>query len=99
MNIFKHNLSKDDFDKLCQIESLSSHPVAKALHKDQIFDLKGEGRVIVGSGIKYKEDSDIYLAGSAKFLHENEIDTKESDVFLILLKNMLGCILLRIKSV
>ncbi|EAM0005771.1 cation-transporting P-type ATPase [Campylobacter jejuni] len=81
LNIFKHNLSKDDFDKLCQIESLSSHPVAKALHKDQIFDLKGEGRVIVGSGIKYKEDSDIYLAGSAKFLHENEIDTKESDVF------------------
>ncbi|EDP3834278.1 copper-translocating P-type ATPase CopA [Campylobacter jejuni] len=81
LSIFKHNLSKDDFDKLCQIESLSSHPIAKALHKDQIFDLKGEGRVIVGSGIKYKEDSDIYLAGSAKFLHENEIDTKESDIF------------------
>ncbi|HDZ5162646.1 TPA: copper-translocating P-type ATPase CopA [Campylobacter jejuni] len=81
LSVFKHNLSKDDFDKLCQIESLSSHPVAKALHKDQIFDLKGEGRVIVGSGIKYKEDSDIYLAGSAKFLHENEIDTKESDIF------------------
>ncbi|EAJ2962634.1 copper-translocating P-type ATPase CopA [Campylobacter jejuni] len=81
LSIFKHNLSKDDFDKLCQIENLSSHPIAKALHKDQIFDLKGEGRVIVGSGIKYKEDSDIYLAGSAKFLHENEIDTKESDIF------------------
>ncbi|EGN5847733.1 copper-translocating P-type ATPase CopA [Campylobacter jejuni] len=81
LSIFKHNLSKDDFDKLCQIESLSSHPIAKALHKDQIFDLKGEGRVIVGSGIKYKEDNDIYLVGSAEFLHENEIDTKESDTF------------------
>ncbi|EAL4060328.1 cation-transporting P-type ATPase, partial [Campylobacter jejuni] len=81
LSVFKHNLSKDDFDKLCQIESLSSHPIAKALHKDQICDLKGEGRVIVGSGIKYKEDSDIYLAGSAQFLHENEIDTKESDIF------------------
>ncbi|EKB9570009.1 copper-translocating P-type ATPase CopA [Campylobacter jejuni] len=81
LSIFKHNLSKDDFDKLCQIESLSSHPIAKALHKDQIFDLKGEGRVIVGSGIKYKEDNDNYLVGNAQFLHENEIDTKESDIF------------------
>lgn len=81
LSIFKHNLSKDDFDKLCQIESLSSHPIAKALHKDHFFDLKGEGRVIVGSGIKYKEDSDIYLVGNAQFLHENEIDTKESDIF------------------
>lgn len=99
LSIFKHNLSKDDFDKLCQIESLSSHPIAKALHKDQIFDLKGEGIVIVGSGIKYKEDNNIYLVGSAEFLHKNEVDTKESDIFLILLKNMLGCILLRIKSV
>ncbi|EPB6821748.1 copper-translocating P-type ATPase CopA [Campylobacter jejuni] len=81
LSVFKHNLSKDDFDKLCQIESLSSHPIAKALHKDQICDLKGEGRVIVGSGIKYKEDNDNYLVGSAQFLHENEIDTKESDIF------------------
>lgn len=55
--------------------------------------------MIVGSGIKYKEDNDNYLVGNAQFLHENEIDTKESDIFLILLKNMLGCILLRIKSV
>ncbi|XUP63221.1 hypothetical protein UXU46_04090 [Campylobacter jejuni] len=31
LSVFKHNLSKDDFDKLCQIESLSSHPIAKAL--------------------------------------------------------------------
>ncbi|EGJ3587461.1 copper-translocating P-type ATPase CopA [Campylobacter jejuni] len=81
LSIFKHNLSKDDFDKLCQIESLSSHPIAKALHKDHFFDLKGEGRVIVGSGIKYKEDNDNYLVGNAQFLHENEIDTKESDIF------------------
>ena len=72
LSIFKHNLSKDDFDKLCQIESLSSHPIAKALHKDHFFDLKGEGRVIVGSGIKYKEDNDNYLVGNAQFLHENE---------------------------
>lgn len=81
LSIFKHNLSKDDFDKLCQIESLSSHPIAKALHKDHFFDLKGEGRVIVGSGIKYKEDNDNYLVGNAQFLHENEIDTKESIFF------------------
>lgn len=102
LSIFKHNLSKDDFDKLCQIESLSSHPIAKALHKDQIFDLKGEGRVIVGSGIKYKEDSDIYLVGSAEFLHENEVDTKESDdsfkeyvrVYFAKNKKCLGSVLL-----
>ncbi|TEX93924.1 copper-translocating P-type ATPase CopA [Campylobacter sp. US55] len=102
LSIFKHNLSKDDFDKLCQIESLSSHPIAKALHKDQIFDLKGEGRVIVGSGIKYKEDNDIYLVGSAEFLHENEVDTKESDdsfkeyvrVYFAKNKKCLGSVLL-----
>lgn len=99
MSVFKHNLSKDDFDKLCQIESLSSHPIAKALHKDQICDLKGEGRVIVGSGIKYKEDSDIYLAGSASFCTKMKLIQKKVISFLTLLKNMLGCILLRIKSV
>ncbi|AXP08356.1 cation-translocating P-type ATPase [Campylobacter hepaticus] len=81
LNVFAHNLLKHDFDKLCQIESLSSHPIAKALSKNKTFCLQGEGKVIIGSGISYKEDNDIYLAGNAQFLHENHIKTQEADIF------------------
>ncbi|MBM0636705.1 cation-translocating P-type ATPase [Campylobacter sp. VicNov18] len=90
LSILKHNLTKDDFDKLCQIESLSSHPIAQALHQNKAFKLEGEGRVIVGCGIKYKENNDAYWVGNAQFLHENAIKTQETDAFFDSLKKYEG---------
>lgn len=81
LDIFKHNLCENDFKKLCQIESLSSHPIAKALNQNKIYDLKGEGRVVMGLGISYKENDDEYLIGNAEFLRKNEITTQKTDTF------------------
>ncbi|MBZ7955428.1 cation-translocating P-type ATPase [Campylobacter molothri] len=88
LKIIKHNLNQDDFKKLCEIESLSSHPIAKSLSKNIHPNLKGEGEIVFGAGIVYKEDNDTYFIGSRYFLDSKGIDTKECDQFFNQFKNL-----------
>ncbi|TKX31422.1 heavy metal translocating P-type ATPase [Campylobacter aviculae] len=88
LDVIKHNLNGDGFKKLCEIETLSSHPIAKSLSKNINLELKGEVNIISGEGIIYKEDDDIYFIGSRYFLDSNGIDTKECDQFFNQFKNL-----------
>ncbi|MGH2327262.1 heavy metal translocating P-type ATPase [Campylobacter taeniopygiae] len=88
LEIIKHNLNQDDFQKLCEIETLSSHPIAKSLSKNIHVELKGESEIVVGEGMIYKENNDMYFIGSRYFLDSKGIDTKECDQFFNQFKNL-----------
>ncbi|MBZ7953636.1 cation-translocating P-type ATPase [Campylobacter sp. W0018] len=88
LEIIKHNLNQDDFQKLCEIETLSSHPIAKSLSKNIHVELKGESEIVVGAGMIYKENNDMYFIGSRYFLDSKGIDTKECDQFFNQFKNL-----------
>ncbi|TKX32085.1 heavy metal translocating P-type ATPase [Campylobacter estrildidarum] len=88
LDIIKHNLSQEDFEKLCEIETLSSHPIAKSLSKNIKSKLKGEVNIISGEGITYKENDDMYLIGSRYFLDSKGVDTKQCDQFFNQFKNL-----------
>ncbi|MBZ7938336.1 cation-translocating P-type ATPase [Campylobacter sp. W0014] len=88
LEIIKHNLNQDDFQKLCEIETLSSHPIAKSLSKNIHVELKGESEIVVGAGMIYKENDDTYFIGSRYFLDSKGIDTKECDQFFNQFKNL-----------
>lgn len=88
LKIIKHNLNQDDFQKLCEIETLSSHPIAKSLSKNIHVELKGESEIVVDAGMIYKENDDMYFIGSRYFLDSKGIDTKECDQFFNQFKNL-----------
>lgn len=84
LKIYKHNLSEENFKFLAQIESFSSHPIAKAIFKDLNLDfhsLKGEVKMYIGKGLEYKEQDATYLAGNENFLKEKGIDTSKTKEF------------------
>ncbi|EOG2576624.1 heavy metal translocating P-type ATPase [Campylobacter upsaliensis] len=73
LSVFKHNLSEENFLKLAQIESLSSHPIAKALFKATKLKespLRGELENHIGQGVIYKEGENTYFIGNEEFLKE-----------------------------
>ncbi|WP_139470807.1 heavy metal translocating P-type ATPase [Campylobacter armoricus] len=84
LSIYKHNLSQEDFQKLAQIENLSSHPIAKAFAKDFNANLNLQGKLsaLIGSGLLYQENEDIYLIGNEKLMFENDINIQKSKRFL-----------------
>lgn len=73
LSIFKHNLSEENFLKLAQIQTQSSHPIAKAIANQSKSTLKGEVTHQIGKGLIYKEDENTYLIGNEELLK----DTKE----------------------
>ncbi|HEG2580909.1 TPA: cation-translocating P-type ATPase [Campylobacter lari] len=84
LSIYKHNLTQEDFQKLTQIENLSSHPIAKAFTKELNVNLNLQGKlsVLVGSGLLYEENDDVYLIGTEKLMLENGVDIQKSKQFL-----------------
>ncbi|EAK0979594.1 cation-translocating P-type ATPase [Campylobacter lari] len=84
LDVYKHNLTQEDFQKLTQIENLSSHPIAKAFAKELNVKLNLQGKlsVLVGSGLFYQENKDEYLIGNEKLMLENGIDMQKSKQFL-----------------
>ncbi|AJC86521.1 heavy metal translocating P-type ATPase [Campylobacter sp. RM16704] len=84
LSIYKHNLSQEDFQKLAQIENLSSHPIAKAFVKElnTNINLKGKLSVLIGSGLVYKENEEVFLIGNEKLMLENNINIQKSKEFL-----------------
>jgi len=84
LHIFKHNLSKEDFEKLAQIESQSSHPIAKAIFKAsnlKKIKLEGFSRSFVSQGLEYKENDEVFLVGNEAFLKQKDVDTTKTNVF------------------
>ena len=74
LSVFKHNLSEENFLKLAQIQTQSSHPIAKAIaKKSKESTLKGEITHQIGKGLIYKEDENTYLIGNEELVK----DTKE----------------------
>ncbi|EMU2477585.1 cation-translocating P-type ATPase [Campylobacter upsaliensis] len=74
LSVFKHNLSEENFLKLAQIQTQSSHPIAKAIaKKSKESTLKGEITHQIGRGLIYKEDENTYLIGNEELVK----DTKE----------------------
>lgn len=84
LSVYKHNLTQEDFQKLTQIENLSSHPIAKAFTKKMNVNLNSQGKlsVLVGSGLLYQENEDEYLIGNEKLMLENGVDIQKSKQFL-----------------
>ncbi|AJC91075.1 heavy metal translocating P-type ATPase [Campylobacter subantarcticus] len=84
LSVYKHNLTQEDFQKLTQIENLSSHPIAKAFTKELNVNLNLQGKlsVLVGSGLLYEENDDVYLIGNEKLMLENDVDIQKSKQFL-----------------
>ncbi|QOR00733.1 heavy metal translocating P-type ATPase [Campylobacter sp. 2014D-0216] len=84
LSVYKHNLTQEDFQKLMQIENLSSHPIAKAFTKKMNVNLNSQGKlsVLVGSGLLYQENEDEYLIGNEKLMLENGVDIQKSKQFL-----------------
>ncbi|RKO64564.1 copper-translocating P-type ATPase [Campylobacter sp. P255] len=84
LSVYKHNLTQEDFQKLTQIENLSSHPIAKAFTKKMNVNLNSQGKlsVLVGSGLLYQENEDEYLIGNEKLMLENGVDMQKSKQFL-----------------
>ncbi|EAI5466172.1 cation-translocating P-type ATPase [Campylobacter lari] len=84
LSVYKHNLTQEDFQKLTQIENLSSHPIAKAFTKELNVNLNLQGKlsVLVGSGLLYEKNEDKYLIGNEKLMLENGVDIQKSKQFL-----------------
>lgn len=72
LSVFAHNLDKKDFELLSYLESLSSHPIAKALSSanNENLSLNGELKTLAARGISYKTAQNLYLAGNATLLAE-----------------------------
>lgn len=72
LSVFAHNLDKKDFELLSHLESLSSHPIAKALAsvKNENLSLNGELKTLAARGISYKIAQNLYLVGNATLLAE-----------------------------
>ncbi|EAI4449004.1 cation-translocating P-type ATPase [Campylobacter lari] len=84
LSVYKHDLTQENFQKLTQIENLSSHPIAKAFTKKLNVNLNLQGKlsVLVGSGLLYEENDDKYLIGNEKLMLENSVDIQKSKQFL-----------------
>ncbi|EAJ6142068.1 cation-translocating P-type ATPase [Campylobacter lari] len=84
LSVYKHNLTQEDFQKLTQIENLSSHPIAKTFAKKLNVNLNLQGKlsVLVGSGLLYEENDDVYLIGNEKLMLENGVGIQKSKQFL-----------------
>ncbi|MBF7067485.1 cation-translocating P-type ATPase [Campylobacter volucris] len=84
LSIYEHDLNKEDFKKLAQIEKFSSHPIAKALIKNSDIkeDLSGKIEVMVGSGIIYKDKNDEYFIVNESFCDQLNINITKSKKFL-----------------
>ena len=85
LSVFKHNLAQKDFEKLAHIESFSPHPIAQAIFKASHLEkkpLQAEIQTLVGKGLIYKEQEDIFLVGNEEFLKENEIPFESVKEFL-----------------
>lgn len=81
LQVFAHNLSKDDFEKLARIESASSHPIAKAIFKASNLEfesLEGISEIFAGNGLKYSQNEEIFLVGNENFMQEYNIANQES---------------------
>ena len=77
LSIYKHNLTKDDFNILKNIQSLSSHPIARAFDKNHNI-LKGDFKELISLGISYRENDDFYLAGNEALMHQNSIKISQN---------------------
>lgn len=75
LQIHTHNLSPQNFTLLASLESLSSHPIAKAFASENFKAFKPVSlpEFIPASGLIYRENDELYLAGSANFLAENGV--------------------------
>ncbi|AJC94356.1 cation-translocating P-type ATPase [Campylobacter volucris] len=84
LSVYEHDLNKEDFKKLVQIEKFSSHPIAKALIKNSDIkeDLSGKIEVMVGSGIIYKDKNDEYFIVNESFCNQLNINIAKSKKFL-----------------
>ncbi len=85
LSLFAHNLNERDFELLCELESLNSHPIAKALSSKSPINssLKGEFKSIAARGLCFKSDDGLYLAGNEALLRENELNvSKEHRAFI-----------------
>ncbi|MBK1972661.1 cation-translocating P-type ATPase [Campylobacter sp. TTU-622] len=83
LKIYKHNLSEENFNLLAQIESFSSHPIAKAISKNLNLNtcLKGEVKMHIGKGLEYQGEDAIYFAGNEEFLQEKGVDISKTKEF------------------
>lgn len=79
LRIIRHSLSPENLQKLALIESLSPHPIARALTRDypQEFTPRGRLKTQLGEGLIYEEDGDEYLVGSAEFLQSRGVKCEE----------------------
>lgn len=96
LELYKHNLNTKDFEKLASIESMSSHPIAKAIYNASNLKnraLKGESEIFIGKGIKYMEENEEYLLGNLNFMQENEVtNLDKANEFLTNIKEALICV-------
>ena len=76
LSIYAHNLAAQDFELLCALERLNSHPIAKAISSANAakIELKGELKSIAARGLSFASDSGLYLAGNETLLKENGVD-------------------------
>lgn len=87
LSVFAHNLDEKDFELLSKLESISTHPIAKALKSPNYEDFKldGELKTISGRGIYYKTAQNLYLAGNLTLLDEFKVNvSKEHKDFALL---------------
>ncbi|MCR6571614.1 heavy metal translocating P-type ATPase [Campylobacter insulaenigrae] len=84
LSVYRHNLSSNDFEKLAQIEKLSSHPIAQAISKNlnTNLNLTGKLSVMIGNGLSYIENDDEYFIANEKFFKYKNIDISKSKEFL-----------------
>ncbi|HFP7737158.1 TPA: heavy metal translocating P-type ATPase [Campylobacter lari] len=84
LSVYKYDLTQENFQKLTRIENLSSHPIAKAFIKklNVNLDLQGKLSSLVGSGLLYEENDDVYLIGNEKLMLKNSVDIQKSKQFL-----------------
>ena len=75
LTVFSHNLKESDFELLCELEALNSHPIARALSAKKTMNsaLEGELESIAARGLCFKSKEGVYLAGNEALLRENDI--------------------------
>lgn len=76
LSVFAHNLAPQDFELLCNIESLNSHPIARALAAcaSSQMALKGDLLSVAARGIRFDGEMGEFFAGNETFLQENDIE-------------------------
>ncbi len=85
LSVFKHNLRQKDFEKLAFLESFTPHPIAQAISKAANLEkklLQGKLQSLIGQGLIYEENEDIFFVGNEEFLKEKGVDCTLTKEFL-----------------